>query len=100
MFKGTTPTHSFNVSIDTSLVKEVKITYTQKDKEVLVKRTDECTIGEGVITTRLTQEDTFLFEEAVLVTVQLRILTISGDALASAPLMMSVGKCLDDEVLV
>lgn len=100
MFKGTTPTHSFKVSIDTSLVKEVKITYTQKDREVLVKRTDECTIGEGVITTRLTQEDTFLFEEAVLVTVQLRILTISGDALASPPLMMSVGKCLDDEVLV
>ena len=99
MFKGTTPTHTFNVNIDTSLIQTVKITYTQKDKEVLVKRTEDCTIGDGVITTRLTQEDTFLFEEAVLVTVQLRILTLAGDALASAPMMMSVGKCLDNEVL-
>ena len=99
MFKGTTPTHTFNVDVETSLIQTVKITYTQKDRVVLVKRTDECTIGDGVITTRLTQEDTFLFEEDVLVTVQVRLLTFDGDALASAPMMMSVGKCLDDEVL-
>lgn len=99
MFKGTTPTHTFEVDIDTSLIKTVKITYTQKDKEILVKRTEDCSIGEGVITTTLSQKDTFLFKEDVWVTVQLRILTLSGDAFASAPMMMSVGKCLDEEVL-
>lgn len=99
MFKGTTPTHTFNVDIDTSLIQTVKITYTQKDKEILAKRTEDCEIGEGVITTRLSQEDTFLFKEDVWVTVQLRILTKAGDALASAPVLMSVGRCLDEEVL-
>jgi hypothetical protein len=100
MFKGTTPTHTFNVPIDTSLIKEVKITYSQMDKEKLVKRTEECTIGEGVITTRLSQEDTFKFEGNMIVTIQLRVLTLGGDALIAEPIMMAVGKCLDDEVLV
>ena len=99
MFKGTTPTHTFEVDIDTSVIKTVKITYTQKDKEILVKRTDDCEIGNGVITTSLSQEDTFLFKEDTWVRVQLRILTNSGEALASAPMMITVGACLDDEVL-
>ena len=100
MFKGSTPTHTFDVSIDTSLIKEVKITYSQKDKEILVKRTNDCTIDEGQITTRLSQEDTFLFEGNMIVTIQVRVLTTGGDALIAEPIMMAVGKCLDDEVLV
>ena len=100
MFKGTTPTHIFNVSIDTSLIKEVKITYSQRDKEILVKRTKDCAIESGTITTRLSQEDTFLFEGNMLVTIQLRVLTLGGDALVSELIMTGVGKCIDDEVLV
>lgn len=99
MFKGTTPTHTFNVSIDTSLIKEVKITYSQKDKDVLIKRTKDCTIDEGTISTRLSQEDTFLFEGNTMVMIQLRVLTSGGDALVAEPVMMTVGKCLDDEVI-
>ena len=100
MFKGTTPTHTFNIPIDTSLIKEVKITYSQKDKEILVKRTNDCTIGKGAITTRLSQEDTFLFESNNIVTIQLRVLTLGGDAMIAEPIMIAVGKCLDYEVLV
>lgn len=99
MFKGTTPTHMFNVPIDTSIIKEIKITYSQRDKEVLVKRTEDCTISEGLITTKLSQEDTFRFEGNMIVTIQMRILTLGGDALIAEPIMMAVGKCLDDEVL-
>ena len=100
MFKGTTPTHTFNIPIDTSLIKEVKITYSQKDKEILVKRTNDCTIDKGTITTRLSQEDTFLFESNNIVTIQLRVLTLGGDAMIADPIMIAVGKCLDYEVLV
>ena len=100
MFKGTTPTHTFNIPIDTSLIKEVKITYSQKDKEILVKRTNDCTIGKDAITTRLSQEDTFLFESNNIVTIQLRVLTLGGDAMIAEPIMIAVGKCLDYEVLV
>lgn len=100
MFKGTTPTHTFEVNIDTSLIKEVKIIYCQRDKEILVKRTEDCNIGDKEISTRLSQEDTFLFDGNTFATVQLRVLTQGDDALISDPIIVSVGKCLDDEVLV
>lgn len=100
MFRGTTPTHTFEVDTDTSLIKEVKIIYSQKDKEILVKRTEDCTIEDGVISTKLSQEDTFLFEGNTIVTIQVRVLTMGGDALTSDLIMTGVGKCLDDEVLV
>ena len=100
MFKGTTPTHIFEVELDTSTIKEVKITYSQRDQEVLVKRTEDCTIDSETISTRLSQEDTFLFEDNTLVTIQLRVLTTGGDALIAEPIIISIGKCLDDEVLI
>lgn len=100
MVKGTTPTHTFNVPLDYSSIKTVKIIYSQRDKEVLVKRTEDCTIESGKISTKLTQDDTFKFECNTIVTIQIRVLTTDGDALASDLIMVNVGKCLDDEVLV
>ena len=101
MFKGTTPTHTFEVEdIDTSSIKEVKIIYSQKDREILEKKTKECTIQDGKISTKLSQEDTFKFESNTLVSIQIRVLTKGGDALISDLIMTGVGKCLDDEVLV
>ena len=99
MYKGTTPTHSFNIGFDTSLIKTVKITYSQKDREVLVKRTEDCTLEGNVISTKLSQEETFLFEGSCFVTIQIRVLTAGEDALVAEPIIMSVGKCLDEEVL-
>ena len=100
MYRGTTPTHTFKVPIDTSLVKSVKIIYSQRDKEILVKRKNECTFEGNAISTRLTQEDTFKFDGTALVTIQIRVLTVGDDALISHPIVRSVGKCLDEEVLV
>ena len=100
MYKGTTPTHTFKVKIDTSAIKEVKITYKQNDKIVLTKRTSDCTIEYGKIITQLSQEDTFLFDSARFVNIQLRVLLADGQACNSPIFRKSVGDCLDDEVLV
>ena len=100
MYKGGTPTHTFNVSIDTSLIKEVKITYSQDGKALLSKRTGDCQIEAGKILTRLSQEDTFLFDGSKFVNIQIRVLTHEGDVLPSKVITVSVAECLDDEVLV
>ena len=100
MLKGTTPLHTFEIDLDTNDIKTIKITYSQKDKEVLVKRTENCSFGDGIISTKLSQEDTFAFIGDSLVTIQIRILTKGGDAIAAEPIVMSVRECLDDEVLV
>lgn len=99
MHKGTTPTHTYVLDFDTSAIKTVKITYSQAGREVLTKRTQDCTLDGHTISVRLSQEETFLFKGHALATIQLRILTAVGDALTSDPMTVSVGECLDDEVL-
>ena len=99
MIQGTTPTHTFYVDKDTSLIKSVKITYAQNEKIVLVKRTPDCVINDGKIMVRLSQEDTFLFDPDKFVTILIRVLTIDDKAITSNPVMMSVLECFDDEVL-
>lgn len=100
MVPGTTPTHTFELEKDIGPIKTIKITYSQKDKEILVKRTADCTIGDGIISTRLSQEDTFLFEENSTATIKLRILTAEGDAVSAETIIICVGECYDKEVLV
>ena len=99
--RGTTPLHVYeDIPPEVfSVIKEVKITYSQCGNEVLVKRTNDCTMKDGKITTRLTQEDTFLLDCKKMVDIQLRILTESGECLKSEIMTETVGKCLDDEVL-
>lgn len=100
MNKGTTPTHTFNITIDTSLIKEIKITYSQNGEEVLVKRTQDCTIEKNKIITHLSQEDTFLFNSDDAVSIQVRILTTANEALTSQIMKIKAEVCLDKEVLV
>jgi hypothetical protein len=100
MIRGTTPTHTFNIPFDTSLVDEVKITYAQEDEIVLTKGTSDCVLDGSTIQVTLSQEDTFKFDQNKFsVQIQLRILTKSGEVLASIIEHVGLSKCLDDEVL-
>ena len=96
---GTTPIHFFNISIDPSRIKTIKITYAQGDIKI-TKHTDDCTIQEGCIVVSLSQEDTLSLDYCQLVEIQIRILTKDDKSLASNIMRVSVAKCLDKEVLV
>lgn len=99
MIRGTTPTHIFNIPFDTSLVDEIKITYAQEDEIILIKGTTDCTLENSTISVTLSQEDTFKFDHTKAVQIQVRILTVNGEAFASIVEKVGVSKCLDDEVL-
>ena len=99
MIGGTTPTHTFNIPFDTSMLKEIKVLYTQNDALVLEKYTSDCKLDGATISVTLTQEDTFLFDYKKVVEIQLRVLTLGGEALTSVPEKVGVSKCLDNEVL-
>lgn len=99
MIRGTTPTHTFRLPFDTSMVDEVKITYAQDGDIKLVKGTEECVLEGSAVKVTLTQNDTFSFDVTKAVQVQIRILTISGEALASVIEKIGVADCLDNEVL-
>ena len=99
MRPGTTPKHTFTLPFDTSLIKTVQVTYKQGDKIVLKKKTEACTLDGATISYRLTQEETFLFDQETTVRIQVRVLTHDGQAPASDVMYRSPQECLDDEVL-
>jgi hypothetical protein len=99
MIRGTTPTHVFTLPFDTALIREIKIIYAQNDNVVLEKKLAQCTLKGDTATVKLTQEETLLFNCHEYVQIQVRVLTLSGDALASTIERVSVGKCLENEVL-
>lgn len=100
MIKGTTPTHTFEIPFDTSLIKTVKIIYVQDDEIVLCKKNNEITIKDGVIEVKLSQEDTFLFDCQKPVKIKIRILSSGGEALVSQTFNEVIEDCYDNEVLV
>lgn len=98
MIRGTTPTHTFVLPFDTSVVKSAKVLYAQSD--VVIFEKTSCTMDGNTLSVRLTQEETLEFDCKKNVEIQLRILTEADDALTSDIIVADVMRCLDDEVLV
>lgn len=99
MIRGTTPTHTFNIPFDTSVIKEVRIIYAQDDIELFTKSTEDCELKDTNIIVTLTQQDTFKFDHKKCVQIQIRILTVYGEVLSSVIDKIGVSQCLSEEVL-
>jgi hypothetical protein len=99
MIRGTTPTHTFDIEIDTNIIKTAKVTYSQQDSVILEKKTEDCELCDHSISVCLTQEDTLAFDNRYPVYIQVRILTVDDVAMSCDPFAVPVGKCLDNEVL-
>ena len=99
MIKGTTPKHTFTLPFDTSIISKCKVVYGQGGVELFSKRTEDCVLDGNTISTVLTQEETLTFDYHKGVEIQLRVLTHSGEALASVTTTIGIAKCLDNEVL-
>lgn len=98
MIVGTTPTHTFNIPFDTSIM-DVRVIYAQNNNVVLTKIGEDCKVENKTVSVTLTQEDTFLFDHKSPVEIQLRILTSNGCVLASIPKKVGVTKCLENVVM-
>ena len=99
MIRGTTPTHTFTLPFDTALIRRIKIIYSQNDKKIFCKETEDCVLSGNVVSTKLTQEETFLLDCKKLVQIQIRVVTTAGEVLATDEMVVTIDKCLDDEVL-
>ena len=99
MIRGTTPTHTFQIPFNTNLVKEIRISYAQKDVVVVEKTTEDCKLDGMNITVKLTQEETLRFSENVMAALQLRVLLNDGNVLATPVMRLDVGELLQDEVI-
>ena len=99
MIRGTTPTHVFQLPIDTGTLKEVRITYKQYSKVVLEKTEADVTMEGRTISFVLTQEESMRFESGVTVKLQVKVLTVNGTVLASPIREFTVEDILNSEVL-
>ena len=99
MIRGTTPTHNFDLSIDTDIIDKIRIIYAQNDKVLFVKERADCKFDGSTVTVKLTQEETLLFDWTKSVQIQIRVLTAAGDAMATTVESVSIEKCLESEVL-
>ena len=99
MIRATTPTHIFNLPIETDTIKELLITYSQRKKPVVQKLIDDCVFDGKTIAVTLTQRDTARFLERKSIEIQLRVLTTSDTALAGNITEVDIDRILDDDIL-
>lgn len=99
MKRGTTPTHTFTLPFETSVIQKMHILYAQ-DEEVRLKKTEaDATMEGNAVSVKLTQEDTLALDCKKNVEVQIRVLTMGNDALTSDIIRVPVDRCLENEVL-
>ena len=100
MWRLTTPEHRFTLQLDPSAISKIRITYAQNNAIVLTKEGEGVSLDGNVARVKLTQEETKKFTAEKEVEIQVRVLTLGNDALASDIIKVDVQKVLDDEVMV
>lgn len=99
MIRGTTPTHTFHLPIDTSTIKEIRITYRQNSRIILEKTEADVEMDGSAVQFTLTQEETLKFSHKSRVQLQVKVLTNGNVVLASPIKDLNVSEILNDEVL-
>lgn len=99
MFRGSTPTHEFELPISTENLQKVIIAYAQDDVEILRKTEEDCEISGNVIALQLSQKETLLFDWKKKMQIQLKVLWEDGAVSLSDVMEKEVRKCLIDEVI-
>jgi hypothetical protein len=99
MIRGTTPTHHFTAPCDPATIAKVNLLYAQDDTLLFKKLTSDFKIEDNKISTKLTREETLLFNHKKPAQVQAVIETTSGDIIESIVITIGVDKLLDDGVV-
>lgn len=98
MIRGTTPTHTFRVSVDLREADVVWLTYSQREKVVVEKSKADMEITENTVTVKLTQEDTLKFKEDC-VYAQIRARFSDGTAIACPVRRTTAQKVLKEGII-
>ena len=103
MRRGTTPPQKFTLPVEIPQGSLVRVIYAQKqgeEKKVLfVKTGNDVQVSGKVVSTKLTQEETFMMDDTKMVFIQLRVLTPDGDAPGFQVLTVKPKECLEDVVM-
>ncbi len=98
MIRGETATNIFNTNEDLSGAK-VYVTYSQRNRPILVKTNKDILIEADKITVGLSQRDTLLLSSDVPVYIQIRYVRSNGVASASNIVETEIGKVLKGGII-
>lgn len=98
MRRLTTPTHSFTLPFDASVVDKFLLTYVQDEITILEKTEEDVQVEGNVWSVDLTQEETKKFKPGTA-SCQIRVLTTDGKALSSDLFHFAVRKVYNEVVL-
>lgn len=98
MIRGSTPTHTFNLSIDTSTISKLRLTYQQLGN-TLEKTEKDVLIETGKISYTLSQKESLSFSAGSSVGIQIKILTKVGTVLISPIMSLAIEQAYNSEVL-
>lgn len=96
MFRGTTPTLTFNLSMPVANISEAFVTLMQNHKIIVQKTGKNVTARGSAISCKLTQQETLMLSTSFPLEIQLRIKMTDGTALASEIFTVQVGRILRD----
>lgn len=99
MYRGTTPTNTFNVDIDLTDAEVVYITYQQRHSTVIERSKSEIDITPTALTVQLTQEETLRLAANISVVIQIRARFSDGTAVASNIIQTDVQTVLKSGVI-
>ena len=99
MRQGTTPKHTFTLPFDTGVISKVRVIYAQRNDVKIVKTEADAEMVGNTISVKLTQKDTLQLNSSLKTHIQVRVVTLGGDAFASDIITVTTDRCLDGEVL-
>lgn len=102
IYRGTTPTLTFEVPFEPTTAKKIWITFEQDDKEIFTIEKENCTFNGNIIEVTLRQEQTLALSADFYVVMQIRV-SFNGEdfdkADASEYVKTEVGEILKDGVI-
>ena len=99
MFRGTTPILQFNLPFSVSNISVMYITAKQYDVVVLEKDLSDCIVDDTSVSLKLTQEETLKLQQNRRISLQIRVRTHDGTALASQKFECDVKDILREGVI-
>lgn len=95
MRRGTTPTLTFTLPINSSSIECLYITFCQKNEIIIEKNINDCELSDDILKVTLSQKDTLAFKVGAI-DIQIRLKTIDGSAMASNVVVADIRNCLKD----
>lgn len=99
MLNGGTPTHEFELPIETSMISDVLITYAQSGIIILEKCMKDCVANGNTLSLKLKQEETLLFDRLTTIEIQLKIKTLGEEVIPSEIIYDTPQRCLSKVIL-